>query len=190
MSPGAWSTVLVMLWLYKDLLAVLPLSPLFTCHCYLSIDCSGSLCTCTKSFSLLLQVVPGVQFLLWFPDTVLCLLHVHWLFKGTLFLHKEFQILIYRVTSSGSPCPCAWHQQSLMLHVLAALCMTTYSMHTLVSCDPWITGSFSLICWKSHLYFTCAKCVLHMLFTFRDLKSWILRSLVVRQIMHITDSDL
>ena len=72
------------------------------------------------------------------------------------------QILIYRVTSSDSPCPCAWHQQSLMLHVLAALCMTTYSMHTLVSCDPWITGSFSLlssICWKSHLYYTCAKCV-------------------------------
>ena len=40
-----------LLWLYKDLLAVLPLSPLFTCHCYLSIDCSGSLCSCTKSFS-------------------------------------------------------------------------------------------------------------------------------------------
>ena len=48
---GAWRTVLVMLWLYKDLLAVLPLCPLFTCHCYLSIDCSGSLCSCTKSFS-------------------------------------------------------------------------------------------------------------------------------------------
>ena len=68
-------------------------------------------------------------------------------------------LLVYRVTSSDSPCPCAWHQQSLMLHVLAALCMTTYSMHTLVSCDPWITGSFSLICWKSHLYYTCDKCV-------------------------------
>ena len=36
--------------------------------------------------SLLLQVhqlVPGGQFLLWFPDTVLCLLHVHWLLRGS-----------------------------------------------------------------------------------------------------------
>ena len=44
--------------------------------------------------------------------------------------HKGFQ---HKFLYSGSPCPCAWHQQSLMLHVLAALCMTTYSMHTLVS---------------------------------------------------------
>ena len=55
--------------------------------------------------------------------------------SGGLAQRVSAQILIYRVTSSGSPCPCAWHQQSLMLHVLAALCMTTYSMHTLVSCE-------------------------------------------------------
>ena len=147
---------------------MLPLSPLFTCHCYLSTDCSGSLCSCRVSLyccKSCLEYSSCCDFLtLYF----VCYMSID-CSRG----HKEFQILIYRVTSSGSPCPCAWHQQSLMLHVLAALCMTTYSMHTLVSCDPWITGSFSSICWKSHLYYTCAKCVcvLHMLFTFRDWKS-------------------
>ena len=79
--------------------------------------------------------------------------------SGGLAQRVSAQILIFWLT---------WHQQSLILHVLAALCMTTYSMHTLVSCDPWITGSFSLICWKSHLYYTCTKCVC---ITFRDWKS-------------------
>ena len=82
--------------------------------------------------------------------------------SGGLAQRVSAQILIFWLTM------CAWHQQSVMLHVLAALCMTTY---TLVSCDPWTTGSFSLlssICWKSHLYYTCTKCVC---ITFSDWKS-------------------
>ena len=61
-------------------------------------------CTCWDQLCLL---VPGVQFLLWFPDTVLCLLHVHWLL-GTLsctksfkFLHTEWRLLANHVHVHG-----------------------------------------------------------------------------------------
>ena len=82
--------------------------------------------------------------------------------------------LAQRVSNSYIQSDVFWLTMSMcmastkLLHILAALCMTTYSMHTLVSCDPWITGSFSSICWKSHLYYTCTK---YVCITFRDWKS-------------------
>ena len=89
---------------------------------------------------------------------------------------------------------CLWHHVVCRPNCIR-LCMTMYSMHILVAFDPWITGSFSLLSlhtslfWKSHLYYTCTKCVC-VLYTSRDSKAEFWGSLYLGKLCSCFTSQL